>query len=412
MNTTTTHGKPLNIQLLIAFMSFIIIGLLPGILNVAWKHMETTFGVELDSLGLLLGAITVGRLTATFANGFVIGTYGIGKAILAAVVISMIGVVGYMTAPSFGILLIAALITSFGSGIIDAGMNTFISAYYGKGPMNFLHAFFGVGLTIGPLLVTLVVITLEENWRLAYSAVLVVQMLMLAAVVFTFRHWRMPEPEIEHDDRGEVRKAATSRESLMVPAVLFGMALFFVYGGIEVGAGQLSNSLFTESRGINEETASFWISLYWASFTIGRIVTGMIGDRISNNNLMRLSIIGTMCGALLLSIQGASMFSFLGLALIGFALAPMFATLISDTPRRVGLRHVANAIGFQIGFAGFGAAVLPGLAGFFASRIDLEIIGPFLLANAVGLFLLHEFIMSREAKLENRANREKEMMNA
>ncbi|MEQ9030804.1 MAG: MFS transporter [Aggregatilineales bacterium] len=409
---TTTNGKPLNIQLLIAFISFMFIGMLPGILNVAWKHMETTFGVELDSLGLLLGAITVGRLIATFANGYVIGNYGIGRVILAAVLISMVGVFGYMTSPTFGILLIAGLIVSFGNGIIDAGMNTFVSAYYGKGQLNFLHAFFGVGLTIGPLLVTFSIITLDGSWRLAYSAVLLVQVILLIAVVVTFRLWRMPEATIEYDEQGAVRKAATVRESLMVPAVLLSMALFFVYGGIEVGAGQLSNSLFTESRGISEETASFWISLYWASFTIGRILTGIIGDRISNNSLMRLSIFGTIGGALFLSIQGASIFSFLGLALLGFALAPMFATLISDTPRRVGMRHVANAIGFQIGFAGFGAAVLPGLAGIFASRIDLEIIGPFLLVNAVGLFFLHEFIMRREANLENRANREKEMMNA
>lgn len=406
---TITPVKPRNIQLVIAFMSFIIIGMIPGILNIAWKHMEVTFGVELDSLGVLLGALTVGRLTATFANGYAIGTFGIGRVILAAVIIDMIGVFGYMTAPSFGVLLIAGVFLALGSGIIDAGMNTFVSAYYGKGPMNFLHAFFGVGLTIGPLLVTFTVIQLEESWRWAYSAVFVVQVVMLVAILLTLKDWRMPEPTIEHDERGEIRKAATARETLMVPAVLLGMALFFVYGGIEVGAGQLSNSLFTGARGINEQTASFWISIYWASFTVGRIITGMIGDRISNNSLMRMSIIGTMLGALLLSIQGASIFSFLGLSLIGFALAPMFATLISDTPRRVGMRNVANAIGFQIGFAGFGAAVLPGLAGILASRISLEVIGPFLLANAVGLFLLHEFIMKRESRLETRA---KDMMNA
>lgn len=406
---TITPVKPRNIQLVIAFMSFIIIGMIPGILNIAWKHMEVTFGVELDSLGVLLGALTIGRLTATFANGYAIGTYGIGRVILAAVIIDMIGVFGYMTAPSFGVLLIAGVFLALGSGIIDAGMNTFVSAYYGKGPMNFLHAFFGVGLTIGPLLVTFTVIQLEESWRWAYSAVFVVQVVMLVAILLTLKDWRMPEPTIEHDERGEIRKAATARETLMVPAVLLGMALFFVYGGIEVGAGQLSNSLFTGARGINEQTASFWISIYWASFTVGRIITGMIGDRISNNSLMRMSIFGTKLGALLLSIQGASIFSFLGLSLIGFALAPMFATLISDTPRRVGMRNVANAIGFQIGFAGFGAAVLPGLAGILASRISLEVIGPFLLANAVGLFLLHEFIMKRESRLETRA---KDMMNA
>jgi fucose permease len=69
---------------------------------------------------------------------------------------------------------------------------------------------------------------------------------------------------------------------------------------------------------------------------------------------------------------------------IGFALAPIFPALISGTRLRVGEHHAANTIGMQIASAGFGAALVPSLAGVLAERVSLEAIPVYL----VGIFLL------------------------
>jgi fucose permease len=82
--------------------------------------------------------------------------------------------------------------------------------------------------------------------------------------------------------------------------------------------------------------------------------------------------------------------SFLGLALLGFFMAPLFPLSISDTPHLVGVEHAPNAIGFQISAASLGFATLPGLAGLLAERLGLEVIGPILVAFAVAMVLLHE----------------------
>ena len=84
------------------------------------------------------------------------------------------------------------------------------------------------------------------------------------------------------------------------------------------------------------------------------------------------------------------MVSFAGLALLGFALAPVFPLLISSTPARLGVADATNAIGFQVGAASFGIAILPGLAGALAERSTLEVIPPFLLTTAAIMFILHE----------------------
>jgi fucose permease len=93
----------------------------------------------------------------------------------------------------------------------------------------------------------------------------------------------------------------------------------------------------------------------------------------------------------------ADVVGFLGLALIGFSLAPLFPLLISHTPKRLGAAHAPNAIGFQVAAAGLGLSLVPGLAGVLAESLGLEIIGPFLLLASIATFLLHEVIVSRRS---------------
>jgi fucose permease len=383
----------------IACYSFFVIGALPGLLNIAWTYMQITFSVSFDSLGILLTAFTTGRLLIAFGSGRLINSYGIGRFLVAGSVIGALGVLGMVVAPSFALLLVAGVIASVGSGIIDTGMNGFASSYYGHGRMNWLHAFFGVGLTVGPQVVTLTVITLGIGWQLAYTLIIALFLVLTALLVLTFSGWRLPPIDANEAATDDAPAgAATIGESLRYWPVLLSMALFALYGGVEIGTGQLLNTLFVEGRGITQEVASFWISIYWGSFTVGRMIVGSIGARLSNMTLLRLSTIGALLGMLLLWLNLTEWLGFAGVALVGFALAPMFASLIAETPRRVGRRHVPNAIGFQIGVAGLGAALLAGVAAFLAEQFSPAVIAPFLAGNAAAVLILHEFMLLRESR--------------
>ena len=71
-----------------------------------------------------------------------------------------------------------------------------------------------------------------------------------------------------------------------------------------------------------------------------------------------------------------STLSFVGLALIGLALAPIFPSLIATTPERLGTAHTANGVGFQIAAAVLGQSLLPGMMGILARHLGLEMVGP------------------------------------
>jgi fucose permease len=113
---------------------------------------------------------------------------------------------------------------------------------------------------------------------------------------------------------------------------------------------------------------------------------------------LRLCIVSIALGAALLWLNLASGLSFLGLALMGLAAAPIFPLLIATTPERLGEAHTANGVGFQIAAAVLGQSLLPSLVGMLAQHHDLEIVGPALLTTALLLLGLYELLLAIRPK--------------
>jgi len=146
--------------------------------------------------------------------------------------------------------------------------------------------------------------------------------------------------------------------------------------------------------------AGIFVSLFWAGLTVGRLLMGALAPRIGTVALVRYSIVGVCLAAALLWIPNP-ITSLISIMFLGFSLAAIFPTMMSDTPRRVGSQHAPNAIGYQMSAASIGIAILPGLAGVLAESISLEIIAPFLLVGSIILFLLNETILRISATRAN-----------
>ena len=176
------------------------------------------------------------------------------------------------------------------------------------------------------------------------------------------------------------------------------MLLFFVYTGIEATASLWSYSLLTLDRGVSQTLAGLAVTLYWASLMVGRIGFGIIADRVPLVGALRVCILGSIVAAAVFWIDFGQAWSLIGLMALGFFLAPIFASLTSLTPARVGLNHADSAIGFQVGSVGLGAAVLPAIVGVLAHRFGLEAIGLSIVCFAVLLLVLYECFMGVGAR--------------
>lgn len=380
----------------VAYLTFIAIGIASGLLNIAWTYIQVTFDVSLDSLGTILTAGTVGGLIAAFMSGYFVGKFTVGKVVLGGLLLAGFGLIGYSIAPIWLALLFVAFMSSLGKGTVDAGLNNFVSANYGSSEMNWLHACWGIGLTIAPSIVTFTILNLEQGWQFSYIVIGIVVLAVGGIILLTLPQWQMNK--VKNADTQLDEESASISETIRRPIVLMSILFFFVYGGIEIGTGQLVNTLFVEGRGIPQEISSAWVSAYWGSFTLGRMIMGVLAMRIGDKLLLYLSLATSGIGSALLFLNMHETITFIGLMMIGFGLAAIFPILISQTPKRVGIRHAANTIGFQVGFAGLGGAVLAGIAGIFAENLGIEMISTFILITAILLFGIYQLIMWWESK--------------
>lgn len=388
-----------NRVLILSFVLFIVLGLPTGMLGVAWPAMQTTLKVSMDQVGILLLAGTISYTLFSFLNGIFMARFGAGKTLLAAVAVSALGMAGMGQASGWWMLVGMEFVASIGMGTLDAALNLYFAKHFKAGLMNWLHGCFGIGATLGPLLMT-ALFQADLPWRSGYLVVALCFAVLVLLMGVTLPLW---DKGSQPDSPAAVQaseKRAKVLDTLKLGLVWANLGIFFVYCGVEVTTGQWAYSLLTQARNVPEATAGFWVSVYWGTFTFGRLFLGIIVDRLGTVRMLRWAAIGAVAGAILFAVKFNNLIGLTGLAIIGFALAPIFPTLISYTPTLIGLEHANNAVGFQVGLASFGYAVLPGIAGVLAANnaMGLEIIGPYLIIEAVIMLVLISIVLAATNK--------------
>jgi fucose permease len=369
----------------LAFVAFVSLGLPDCVLGVAWPSIRADFRQPLSQLGPILVGGAVGYLCSGFFAGQIVRAIGVGRLLLASALTVVLSLLAYAFAPAFPVVVMAAVIGGLGAGAIDAGINTFAASHFSPRVVNWLHASWGIGATMGPLLMTAVLAT-HHGWRVGYAILAVAMTLLSLLFLATLRLWEDRAPVPTHADT----PTATLSEALCQGVVWMQSLLFFVYAGIESTAGQLLYTLFTEKRGINPTTAGITIGSYWGALTVGRIVFGQLATTISRRTLLRTGMLLAVVAATLIGWNPTPAVSLSGVALLGFALAPIFPTLISATPGTVGPRYAPHAVGFQVAAASLGIAAFPALVTLLARNWGLEIVCTYLVAAATLLIALHE----------------------
>jgi fucose permease len=378
---TATRGS----LLLLAYFAFISLGLPDGLIGVGWPSIAPDLGVPLDAVGLLLIAGTTGYITSSVAAGFTIARLGVGWLLAGSTVLASLALTGYATSPVLAMMIGCALLLGLGSGAIDSGLNAYAAAAFGPRHMNWMHAFFGLGVAIGPLIMTSV-ISAGLSWRWGYAAVATAQAVLATAFALTARNWAAHRP-VEDGEAPALK--VPIRDTLAIPAVWLGALAFAVYVAVEVAAGLWAYLLLTEGRGLSGAVAGVCVSGYWASLFLGRVVQGVVAERLGSDQVLRASLGGMVAGAVLVALPAPGWVAVVGLAIIGFAAAPVFPLMTLTTADRVGTAHADRAIGVQIGAAGLGGALLPGAVGVLLNRLDVEYLGPALVMLSVLLLVLY-----------------------
>lgn len=385
----------------LAYAAFVSLGLPDGLTGVAWPSIRTDFDLSLDALGALTITGTIGYLVSSFTSGRILTGIGVGWLLVLSCLATAVSLLGYGAAPIWGVMVGLGLLAGLGAGAIDAGLNTYAAENFSPRTVNWLHASFGLGAALGPLLMSSVIST-GQSWRVGYLIVGVAQLILASFFAFTRSQWHA-DTEEDGSETAPIAGAPMWR-TLALPSAWLSILLFFLYSGLEFSAGLWLYTLLTEARDLPPAEAGAWVAVYWGSLTVGRLVSGAIVARISVRTLLQVCMFTAILGVVLLWLNFAPWLSWVGVALLGMSLAPMFPSLITLTPARMGGAHAANTIGFQIAAAMLGGASFVTLFGLLADQYGLELLGPFLLVTAVLLMVVFEILERRPTRREQGDN--------
>lgn len=374
---------------LLTFVAFISLGLPDGLLGVASPSIRHTYSLPLNAIGTIFITGTIGYFLSSLSSGQLVTRLGVGRLLALSSLVTSIALLGYALSSAWWMMVALALFLGLGAGAIDAGLNTYVAAHRSERMMQWLHASFGLGTTLGPMIMTAVLVS-NLSWRWGYLLVSGAQFFLAICFFATASMWR--DGNSISASPAESQAGPGIGETLRHPGAWLSILMFFVYAGLEYSAGQWSYTLFVEARGIAPDVAGVWLSAYWGLFTVGRITAGIFSTRIGGVRLLQLSMFGAVLAAAILVWNPFPISGLVGVGLLGFSLAPIFPALISSTASRVGLRHTPNTIGFEVAAASIGISILPAALGVLAANNGLEIICVALLAFAIILLGLYQTV--------------------
>jgi len=367
----SVNARPAGLILLI-FVAFIALGMPDGLLGVGWPSIRASFNVPIDALGALLFVSMIGYLTTSFLSGELTRRWGVGRLLIVSCALTGAGLIGYTLVPQWWMMVALGLAAGMGAGGIDSSLNAYVARHYSAGLMQWLHASYGMGVTAGPLIMT-AALTNFRDWRLGYLLVGAVQLVLAVTFWITLPIWQQNN-SAPAETPAEPQKEVNLGQTLKRHRVWLSMLLFFFYVGSEVTMGTWVYSLLTEGRGVNPQLAGYFAGSYWFTFTVGRILAGLVTRKINIQSLVKVCIIAAILAGVILGLNISAWVNLAAVAVIGFAFAPIFPGLISGTPGRVGQQHSNNTIGMQTAAGSLGGTALTSLVGVLARSYGLEVV--------------------------------------
>ena len=375
--------------LLIIYFAFISLGLPDSMLGAAWPTMQPELGLPISGAGLISLIISAGTILSSILSGNMIRRLGVGRLTLLSVLMTAIALFGFSLSNNYWLLCLLAVPLGLGAGAVDAALNHFVALHHAARHMNWLHSFWGIGATAGPIIMALM-LTRTAAWQNGYRVVSLIQFALVALLFSSLPLWKsFPEPDPEAS-AGAAPSAGAAQKFWAIPGIKPALAGFFCYCALEATAGLWGATYLVQEKGVSKQTAAGWISTYYFGITLGRIVNGFLSNRWSSQTLIRLGMGLIAAGVLVLFASPGGLLDLLGFVLIGLGCAPIFPSMLHETPTRFGRENSSSLMGIQMASAYTGTTLVPPLVGVISAAIGMAAYPGFLLLLLAGMVLANE----------------------
>lgn len=405
----------------------LVMGLVGSARSITMPIIMRQFKLTYDEEGMFASSLTVASIISSTTSTIVL-KYVSHKTefILSWVIIAFGSFFASLIKAEVGAIL-GLIIISFGTGILQISTNSFSSIFFTENKgiwVNIAHGIFGVGSIFGPLIASSVSYSSCNSYRTTYL-IFAISSIVITVLLYFGKFQKVeynevpssPEltkqessiPTIPVDLQPEISICECLRDKLVwLYAVILGIQV-----NIEIAATNWS-VLYIEDvlKLSSKKEGSLFMTVYYILFTLSRLTTGGIIQKIGFIN----SLIITVTGSLILFTIGFILINKTGMYLLmgtGFFLSIFFPTLMcsvmevyesqSSTPTSVIITIEGMLVGIMNYFQGLMSEKI-GKAWGYRTTIPLSLL------SLILLFLLKKMSNNR---IEERRNllKEEEQVN-
>ncbi len=188
-------------------------------------------------------------------------------------------------------------------------------------------------------------------------------------------------------DAGGAPSLGVSRRRHASVALAAGMAVFFVYTGLEVAAGQWEATFCRLQLHLSASVTGLCVFSYWGALTATRFALGARRPPPPAARIVWTGLVAAVLATAMVWWRPAPIVAVAGFVVLGAALAGVFPALVLLTPGRLGPGRAQHAIAWEVGAAYIGGSGLSALIGLAIDRRGVGVLGAALAALAVLLLV-------------------------
>ena len=382
--------------LVVIYVVFISLGLPDSLFGVSWPVVHNDFMIP-ESFASLYSIITgVCSGGVAFIAGKVIRKFGTPLVTFFSTLLTVIGLIGISLSPNIVVMMFFTVVMSYGAGAIDTALNNFIALHYEARHMSWLHCFWGLGVTISPLIMAQFLGGEAGGCRWGYRVVALIQFSIAILVLFSLKKWKKID---SISQQNEITEASSTEKAnvFKIKGALTSILSQGFYCSMEFLIGTWGATYLVNVYGSEPDVAARWVSLYYGGIMLGRLVSGFVSIKASDNTLIRGGIGISFVGIVLLLLPLGNI-SILGLLLIGFGFGPIFPSILHSVPMRFGEKYSADLTGFHMGGAYAIGFLVQLIFGFTASATTFKITPFVLVGFSFLLFVMNEMTIKKVVK--------------
>jgi fucose permease len=369
-----------------AFLAFFVFGFTDNLKGPTLPAVLRDLSFSYTQGGTIFMAAYMGFLVATLLTGFMSDLAGKRIVIFTAGVSLLLGITCYSVFSSFWALTAAMGLVGFGFGSIEVGGCTIVVDLHSKKRglyLNLLSFFHGSGSLLAPLFAG-VILNTGLSWRAVYRFDLILVVLLPLHFLFV-RHTYHRSGGKPYNLR-KVGKAAFKGDMV----VYYFLMVFYV--AAELGTAAWLVTFLQTAKGQTVMKSSVFFSLFYACITSGKLIGGMLVDRVGYLRIMIYASIAAI-GCVAMGIFASPILAFF-LPLTGFFYSIMYPTITAEVSK-LHSENRGTILGILFTFAGLGGMLGPWLIGAVSDWMGITWGFSMLLLFCAGMLLALMILKSR-----------------